>query len=594
MSKPISAPISAPMSAPKPWPAVSIAQAHALLTRPGSPFEMEEAVIRGMKTRVWKNAPPTLREVFLQGRTHGDKTFLVYENDRASFDAFAKAALAIAEELGKQGVKKGDRVVLAMRNLPEWGAAFFGILLAGAIVTPLNAWWTGAELEYGLKDSGAKIAIVDAERLERIIEHLPNCTALERVYVCRSDEEIAHPRVALLETVIGAVNDWRLLPERPLPAVTLAPDDDATIFYTSGTTGKPKGALGTHRNATSTVIAATFSPARNFIRRGEMPPTPDPKAPQKVNLLAVPFFHTTGCHAVLCPALFNGVKLVLLRRWEPEHAMQLIERERVTSTGGVPTIAWQLIEHPARKKYDLSSLETVSYGGAPAASELVRRIKQTFPKSIPGLGWGMTETSATFTHNGAEDYEHRPESSGPALPVCEMKVVNEAGETLPPNAVGELWAKGPNVVKGYWNNPEASAETFADGWLKTGDIAKIDEEGFLYVVDRKKDMLLRGGENIYCIEVEDVLYQHPAVMDAAVVGIAHRILGEEPGAVVTLKPDTEASEEELRAFVAERLAAFKVPVRIVFWHGMLPRNPSGKILKNELKKVFEKPQEPRA
>jgi long-chain acyl-CoA synthetase len=584
--------MSKPQSAQKPWPAMSIAQAHALMTRPGSPFEMEEALIRGVKTRVWKHALPTLREVFLQGRTHGDKIFLVYENDRASFDAFSKAALAIAEELVKQGVKKGDRVVLAMRNLPEWPVIFFGALLAGAIATPLNAWWTGTELEYGLKDSGAKIAFVDAERLERIIEHLPNCPALVKVYVARSAEEITHPRVVPLETVIGAVNDWHLLPDRTLPDVALAPDDDATIFYTSGTTGKPKGALGTHRNATSTVTAATFSPARNFIRRGEMPPAPDPTAPQKVNLLAVPFFHTTGCHAVLCPALFNGVKLVLLRRWEPELAMQMIERERVTSTGGVPTIAWQLIEHPARKKYDLSSLDAISYGGAPAASELVRRIRQVFPKSVPGLGWGMTETSATFTHNGGEDYEHRPESSGPALPVCEMKIVGEMGETLPTNALGELWAKGPNVVKGYWNNPAATAETFVDGWLKTGDIAKIDEEGFCYIVDRKKDMLLRGGENIYCIEVEDVLYQHPAVMDAAVVGIAHRILGEEPGAVVTLKPNTAASEEELRAFVAERLAAFKVPVRIVFWPEMLPRNPSGKILKTELKKVFERPQEP--
>jgi long-chain acyl-CoA synthetase len=584
--------MSKPQSAQKPWPAMPIAQAHALMTRPGSPFEMEEALIRGVKTRVWKHAPPTLREVFLQGRTHGDKIFLVYENDRASFDAFSKAALAIAEELVKQGVKKGDRVVLAMRNLPEWPVIFFGALLVGAIATPLNAWWTGTELEYGLKDSGAKIAFVDAERLERIIEHLPNCPALEKIYVARSAEEITHPRVVQLETVIGAVNDWHQLLDRTLSDVALAPDDDATIFYTSGTTGKPKGALGTHRNATSTVTAATFSPARNFIRRGEMPPAPDPKAPQKANLLAVPFFHTTGCHAVLCPALFNGIKLVLLRRWDPELALQMIERERVTSTGGVPTIAWQLIEHPARKKYDLSSLEAISYGGAPAASELVRRIRQVFPKSVPGLGWGMTETSATFTHNGGEDYEHRPESSGPALPVCEMKIVGETGETLPTNALGELWAKGPNVVKGYWNNPAATAETFVDGWLKTGDIAKIDEEGFCYIVDRKKDMLLRGGENIYCIEVEDVLYQHPAVMDAAVVGIAHRILGEEPGAVVTLKPDTAASEEELRAFVAERLAAFKVPMRIMFWPEMLPRNPSGKILKTELKKVFEKPQEP--
>jgi long-chain acyl-CoA synthetase len=586
--------MSKPQSAQKPWPVMSIAQAHALMTRPGSPFEMEDMLIRGVKTRVWKHAPPTLREVFLQGRTHGDKTFLVYEEDRASFDAFSKAALALAEELVKQGVKKGDRVVLAMRNLPEWPVVFFGVLLAGGIVTPLNAWWTGTELEYGLKDSGAKIAFVDAERLERIVERLPNCSELEKIYVVRSAEEVTHPRALRIETVIGAVNDWHRLPDRPLPDVALAPDDDATIFYTSGTTGKPKGALGTHRNATSTVTAATFSPARNYIRRGEMPPMPDPKAQQKATLLAVPFFHTTGCHAVLCPGLFNGIKLVLLRRWEPELAMQMIERERVTSTGGVPTIAWQLIEHPARKKYDLSSLEALSYGGAPAASELVRRIRQVFPKSVPGLGWGMTETSATFTHNGGEDYEHRPESSGPALPVCEMKIVGEKDETLPTNALGELWAKGPNVVKGYWNNPAASAETFVDGWLKTGDIAKIDEEGFCYIVDRKKDMLLRGGENIYCIEVEDVLYQHPAVMDAAVVGIAHRILGEEPGAVVTLKPDTTTSEDELRAFVAERLAAFKVPVRVVFWPEMLPRNPSGKILKTELKKVFEKPQEPRA
>ncbi len=586
--------MSKPRSAQKPWPVMSIAQAHALMTRPGSPFEMEDMLIRGVKTRVWKHAPPTLREVFLQGRTHGEKTFLVYEEDRASFDAFSKAALALAEELVKQGVKKGDRVVLAMRNLPEWPVVFFGVLLAGGIVTPLNAWWTGTELEYGLKDSGAKIAFVDAERLERIVKRLPNCSELEKIYVVRSAEEVTHPRVLRIETVIGAVNDWHRLPDRPLPDVALAPDDDATIFYTSGTTGKPKGALGTHRNATSTVTAATFSPARNYIRRGEMPPMPDPKAQQKATLLAVPFFHTTGCHAVLCPGLFNGIKLVLLRRWEPELAMQMIERERVTSTGGVPTIAWQLIEHPARKKYDLSSLEALSYGGAPAASELVRRIRQVFPKSVPGLGWGMTETSATFTHNGGEDYEHRPESSGPALPVCEMKIVGEKDETLPTNALGELWAKGPNVVKGYWNNSAASAETFVDGWLKTGDIAKIDEEGFCYIVDRRKDMLLRGGENIYCIEVEDVLYQHPAVMDAAVVGIAHRILGEEPGAVVTLKPDTTTSEDELRAFVAERLAAFKVPVRVVFWPEMLPRNPSGKILKTELKKVFENPQEPRA
>ena len=376
----------------KPWPAVSLAQAHALLTRPGSPFEMEERVIRGVRTRVWKHAMPTLREVFAAGRAHGQKTFLVYEDDRATFEAFARAALAVAETLTRQGVHKGDRVAIVMRNLPEWPVAFFGVLLTGAIATPLNAWWTGPELEYGLTDSGAKVAIVDAERLQRLAGHVENCPGLERIYVARADGAFGGPRIARLEDVIGRVADWGGLPDRPMPAVALEPDDHAAILYTSGTTGKPKGALGTHRNATSTIVAAAFGSARNFVRRGEPVPQPDPTAPQRATLVGIPLFHTTGSHAILGPALYNGAKLVLMRRWDPELGMRLIERERVTHAGGVPTIAWQLIEHPARESYDLSSLESVSYGGAPGTPELVRRIKQVFPKSAPGLGWGMTET----------------------------------------------------------------------------------------------------------------------------------------------------------------------------------------------------------
>ncbi|MCF8470857.1 MAG: acyl--CoA ligase [Parvibaculum sp.] len=578
---------SRPEGASRPaWPAMTIAEAHAFLTAPGVPFEMEEKVIRGVKTRVWKNAPPTLRDAFLIGRAHGDKTFLVYEDDRATFESFSRATLAFAHELIAQGVKKGDRVAIVMRNLPEWPVAFYGAALAGAIVTPLNAWWTGPELEYGLTDSGAMIVVVDAERLERLNEHLGNCPDLTRVYVSRESEEIADPMIVTLESVLGQVNDWGKLPDQPLPDVPLDPDDDATIFYTSGTTGKPKGALGTHRNMLSNIMASGISGARTYLRRGEMPPMPDPDAPQKGTLLSVPFFHATGCHAVMSPSLYIGGKLVLMHKWDAELAMQLIERERLSNAGGVPTIAWQLIEHPARKKYDLSSLENISYGGAPSAPELVRKIKETFPKSLPGNGWGMTETSATFTHHQGEDYEHRPDSCGPAVPVCEMKIVGSNGETLPPGEVGELWGKGPNVVKGYWNKPEATAQTFVDGWVKTGDLARIDEEGFCYIIDRAKDMLIRGGENIYCVEVENVLYEHPAVMDAALVPIPHKTLGEEPGAVVHLKPGTKATEEELRHFVATHLAAFKVPVKVVFWPETLPRNANGKILKTELRKIF--------
>jgi long-chain acyl-CoA synthetase len=571
---------------PNPWPAMPVAQAHAMLTAPGAPFEMEERVIRGIPTRVWKNIPPTIRELFLAGRSHGEKIFLVHEQERVSYDSFARAALAIAAALIAEGVQKGDRVALIMRNLPEWPAAFFGITLTGAIVTPLNAWWTGPELEYGLRDSGAKVAIVDAERLERLSEHLHNCPDLTRIFVSREAEEVAHPLVRRLEDLIGPPDAWKSLAKGTVPDVALDPEDDITIFYTSGTTGKPKGALGTHRNLLSNIGAAGFAGARTFLRRGEQPPAPDPTAPQRCTLLAIPFFHATGCHAILCPTIAAGAKIVAIRKWDAEAAMKLIEQEKVTGAGGVPTIAWQLIEHPAREKYDLSSLESVTYGGAPSAPELVRKIKETFPLSQPGNGWGMTETSATVTSHLGEDYENRPDSCGPACAVCDLKVTDPDGNTLPPGTVGELWARGPNIVKGYWNKPEETAQTFVAGWVRTGDLARLDEEGFCFIIDRAKDMLIRGGENIYCVEVENVLYEHPAVMDAALVGIPHKTLGEEPGAAVTLKPGIAATEAELRGFVAERLAAFKVPVRVVFWPETLPRNANGKILKSEVKKAF--------
>jgi len=577
---------SAPTAAPA-WPAMSIAQAHGMLTAPGMPFEMEELNIRGVQTRVWKNAPPSLRDVLLLAKTHGEKVFLVYEDERVTYDAFYRAAAAFAHELQAQGIKKGDRVAIIMRNLPEWPVAFHAIEALGGIATPLNAWWTGPELEYGLIDSGSKLAIMDAGSFKRITEHLPNCPELKRVYVSREPDEVSHPNVIKLESVLGAPPAYADLPDRELPAVEVTPEDDATIFYTSGTTGKPKGALGTNRNIVSNIMAAGCVGARPYLRRGEMPPAPDPSAPQRATLLSVPFFHATGCFAILNPTIYSGGKIVMMYKWDPVRAFELIEREKITGAGGVPTIAWQLIEHPLRENYDLSSLESVSYGGAPSAPELVRKIVETFPKSAPGNGWGMTETSATATSNGSEDYQNRPDSCGPAVPVTDLKIMTVEGDReLPIGEVGELWCKGPQVVKGYWNKPEATAQTFVDGWVKTGDLARLDAEGFCYMIDRAKDMLIRGGENIYCIEVENVLYDHPAVMDAALVGIPHKTLGEEPGAVVTLKPGAEATEAELRAFVAERLAAFKVPVKVVFWHETLPRNANGKIMKNELKKVF--------
>ncbi|MBE7218238.1 MAG: AMP-binding protein [Caulobacteraceae bacterium] len=547
---------------------------------------METVEIAGRPTRVWKNAPPSLRAVLALIQPFGERTFLVHEDERVSYDAFQRAVAALATQLRQDGVEPGDRVAIIMRNLPEWVVAFFAATALGAIAAPLNAWWTGAELEFALSDSGAKVALADGERFARFADHLEALPELKVVYVSRSTEPSHEPRVRDLEGVVGPPSNWADLPAAALPPAEVAPDDPATLFYTSGTTGKPKGAVGTQRNILSNVMASAFSGARFYVRRGEAPPQPDPSAPQRVLLMSIPFFHVTGCFAALLPAMLQGGKVVMTRRWDPVEAFRLIERERVTNAGGVPTIAWQLIEHPERENFDLSSLELVSYGGAPASPELVKRITEAFPASQPGSGWGMTETSATFTHHLGEDYQNRPGSAGPAVPVCDMRIVSDDGRDLPTGEVGELLVRGPNVIAGYWNRPEANASTFVDGWLKTGDLARLDEEGFLFIVDRKKDMLIRGGENIYCIEVEDALYDHPAVMDAAVIGLPHPQLGEEPAAVVTLKPGMAASEGELREHVAARLAAYKVPVRVVIRDETLPRNANGKIVKPELKPLF--------
>ncbi len=573
---------------PAGFPAMSIADAHRLMSStPGSMLEVEERVIRGARIKTWKNAPPTLAEVFAISAFFADRTFLVNDDERVTFDAHRRAVARLAARLVADGVQKGDRVAIVMRNLPEWSVAFWAAALAGAIVTPLNAWWTGPELEYGLQDSGTKIAIADAERWERLREHVDNCPELEKIYVSRSNEQdISDPRVQKLEEVLGAPNTWAGIAQVDLPAVALDADDDATIFYTSGTTGKPKGAVITHRNIISNVFNALAAQTRAALRRGEQPQPPNPLAAQKAILISVPFFHATGCFAIMVPALLAGMKLVMQRRWNVDQALEIIQRERITNAGGVPTIAWQILEHPRFEEYDLSSLESISYGGAPSAPELVRRLKERFPKLQPGQGWGMTETSATATSNYAEDYERKPSSCGVPSPTGEVRIVGADGKDVPTGEVGELWYRGPIVVRCYWNKPQATAETFVDGWVKTGDLARVDDEGFVYIVDRAKDMLIRGGENIYCVEVENALYDHPAVMDAAVVGIPHRTLGEEPAAVVHLKADAEATEEELRHFVAQKLAAFKVPVKVVFLPETLPRNPNGKILKKDLKGLF--------
>ncbi|MDY1007894.1 MULTISPECIES: class I adenylate-forming enzyme family protein [unclassified Sphingomonas] len=560
---------------------MSMAETERRLTAPGGKFEMETVTIGGVATRVWKNAPPSLRYLIEAARGHGERVFTIYEDERVTYEATWRAVTTLAAHLRTLGIGPGDRVALAMRNLPEWPVAFFAATAIGAVMVPLNAWWTGAEMAYGLADSGARVLITDDERHHRLEDIYATIPSLEQVLVSRAVAPLTGI-AAPLEDVIGASSHWATLPDQPLPDAVIAPDDDATIFYTSGTTGAPKGALGTHRNMMSNILTGGYSGARSALRRGEMPPEPTPR----VTLTVIPLFHVTACSAGMMGVIATGSTMIFMRKWDTVRAMEIIEREKVNVTGGVPTIAWQLIEHPDRGNYDLSSLESIAYGGAPSAPELVRRIHSELG-ALPGNGWGMTETMATVTHHGAEDYLNRPSSAGPPAPVVDLKIVAEDGVTeLPVGEVGELWARGPMIVKGYWNKPEATATTFIDGWVRTGDLARLDEEGFCYIVDRAKDMIIRGGENIYSSEVENVLYAHPAVTDCALIGLPHRTLGEEPVAVVHLAPGAQASEAELQAWVRERLAAFKTPVAIRFVPETLPRNANGKILKKDLQSLF--------
>ncbi len=556
----------------------SIAEIDAELTAPGQMFETDEVEIRGVPTNVWKNAPATLADILRLSRGHGDKVFLVYEDDRMTFDEHFRASAKLAHVLRDRfGVREGDRVAIAMRNYPEWSVAFWAAAAAGAVVVPLNSWWTGEELQYGLEDSGTRVVFVDAERAQRIAEHRGELPELTAMIAARAEGQTLPDDTLHFMDVVGEVPA-----DIDLPEINVGTDDDATIFYTSGTTGRPKGALGTHRNICTNPMSLFYVNVRAAARAGTEPPSPG-SGEQNAYLLSVPLFHATGCHSILVGNILAGGKLVMMHRWDAGRALELIERERITTFGGVPTMVLQVLDHPDFGQRDTSSVKSVGYGGAPAPPELVKRIQEHFNSSPASNGYGMTETSSLSTMNSGQDYLEKPDSVGPPVPVVTVKVVDADGHDLPAGEVGELWIKGPNIVKGYWNKPEATAETFTDGWVHTGDVARIDEEGFVYIVDRAKDMLIRGGENVYCVEIEGVLYEHPAVAEAAVIGIPHPTLGEEVGAVVTVIAGKQVTEKELQEFVGARLAAFKVPVKIWFYNGELPRNPAGKVLKRDLR-----------
>ncbi|MHB2028637.1 MAG: class I adenylate-forming enzyme family protein [Acidimicrobiales bacterium] len=576
-------------------PPLTLKEAALQLTAPGQMFETERVSVDGIEMSVWKHAPRDLRQILDLSLNHASRDFLVYEDRRITFDQHYRLASTLAQRLSALGVNKGDRIAIAARNSPEWVVAFWAAVVTGAIAVPLNAWWTTNELVYGLSDSGATVLFVDEERLERLRDHLEELPSLSTVIVF-SDESSRSPRLGNLRTHVRLSGFDEFLgdvqPNATPPDVALESDDEATMFYTSGTTGRPKGALGTHRNSITNIMNLFYRGQIAALRTSdELNAAITTSTAQSSNLLSVPLFHATGCLAVMTSSTVAGAKIVMMHHFDARRALKLIESERITSFGGVPTVAMQILDHPDFKQFDTSSVTSVTYGGAPAPPELVRRIRAAFPVGQPGNGYGLTETSAGVCFNAGPDYVAKPDSCGPVVPVCEVAIVPEDFDgdeplaTLPsgPDIVGELWVKGPSVVRGYWNKPEETQKVFTKGWLHTGDVARIDDEGFVYIVDRAKDMIIRGGENVYSVIVEAAIFEHSDVADCAVVGIPHPTLGEEVVAVIVLRPGRVVEAEEIIGHVATRLARFEVPTKIIFRSMALPRNPQGKVLKRELR-----------
>lgn len=554
--------------------------AGAAISAPGQPFELETVQVRGVPLRCFRQAPANLAALYAQSLVHAERDFLVYEGERTSFAEVHAQAAALADRLlADCGLARGDRVAIAMRNYPEWVVAFMAITGAGLVAVPMNAWWTQEEMVYGLTDSGAKLLIADQQRLDRIADELD---------ALQIDALVARPAgvlpAAASTAVRARVRDLAELIEAgagaSMPASDVAPDDDATIMYTSGTTGFPKGAVSTHRALVSAVLAFESATARLGLMNPAAAAAAQANLPAM--LLTVPLFHVTGCHAIFLSSLRVGRKMVLMYKWDAQEALRLIETERVTAFTGVPTMTWEMLQSPDFDRYDTSSLMTVGGGGAPAPPEQVRQVEQRF-RGRPGIGYGLTETNAVGAQNSGDDYLARPRSTGRPPLVVDIEAFDDTGRQLPRGEQGEICLRGPVLFRGYWNKPDATREAIVDGWFRSGDIGRVDEDGFVYIEDRKKDMVLRGGENVYSAEVEAGLYELEGVREAVVFGIPDARLGEKVAAVIVLRPGIETSPGAVRAALAPHLAHFKIPEHIELRTEPLPLNASGKFLKREVR-----------
>ena len=561
-----------------------LAESREQLTQPGAPFEYYEETLNGVVYKLYKQAPDTMREALAVGRNHGEAMFLQYEGESWNFNQFFTSVDAIAYQLiHKYQINKGDRVAIAMRNYPEWMMAYAAAISLGAVAVPINSWGQRDDLIYALTDSGASVVFTDQQRYDFIANDLDELNV--RAVVARPTAEVSAANAESYDSFIG---DIAAASAKPLDdfAFAVGPDDDAMILYTSGTTGRPKGALSNQRNMTQVLVNFEFQATQAAMTNGPIIEKMMTSGFPSKSLLAVPLFHVSGLYAQFLLSLRGGRSILMMYKWDPARALELIEAERITTLSAAPSMVLDLLDHPNFDSTDTSSLMVASGGGAASPPRMASLIKEKIASPYPGAGYGMTESNASGCSGTGESFWYKPSSSGTMSPVIEFKTIDENGNDLPEGERGEICLRGAGVAKGYINKPEATAESFVDGWFLTGDIGYRDDEGFVFIVDRAKDIIIRGGENISAAEVEGCYLEHPAIREAGAFAVPHDTLGEELGLAVYFKDDQSATAEELKAFAAERLAHFKVPAHYWLRDEPLPRNAANKVLKKQLKEEF--------
>jgi long-chain acyl-CoA synthetase len=548
----------------------------AQLTAPGAPFETMEAEVDGRTVRVYRNAFPNLPALISSARAHGAKPFIRFQGEIWSFDRFFAEADAIAAQLRAWGVQPGDRVAIAMRNRPEWAVVFAAAALIGAVPAPLNSFGLGEELHAAIDDVEPRVFACDAERLARIEGNT-------RVAGCR----ILCVGEGALPT--GAA-DYRALASQAAehaPPPALGPDDPALILFTSGATSRAKGVLSSQRSVCQALFNIDFIGALSGMTSPEAVAALMAKGLPPTTLTAVPLFHVSGLHAQLLNSLRNGRQLVFVTRWDPAQAIEVIREERVTQFNGAPSMVMQLLAQPGfDDPAQTGTLAGLGFGGAGLPQRLIEEVMRRRPNSLSGIGFGLTETNGVGAAASGALFAYKPRSSGVTSPIVEVRIADATGQPLPACEQGEIWLRGVTIMQGYWRNADATAAAMQDGWFRTGDVGYVDDEGFLFVVDRIKDVINRCGEKIAAAEVESCLLLQPDVLEAAVFAVPDEETGEAIAAVVSVREGCGLDAQALRAHVGAHLAAYKVPAVVHVLTDPLPRNPAGKLLKAQLRSAF--------